>query len=125
MAGRISQAGPAGSWREAAHWEFDFRDPTSTDAEVALGLPQHACNLTVLRDRSYKYVHFAGLPPLLFDLQEDPDELINRAEDPALMPVRLAYAERLLAWRARHLDQTLTHVKLTENGAVGRPAPRW
>lgn len=115
----------APGWRDAAHWEFDFRDPTSPAAEAALGLPQHACNLTVLRDRSFKYVHFAGLPPLLYDLQEDPHELTNRAEDPALLPVRLAYAERLLDWRARHLDQTLTHVKLTENGAVYRPAPRW
>jgi arylsulfatase A-like enzyme len=112
-------------WREAAHWEFDFRDPTNPDAESALGLPQHACNLTVLRDRRYKYVHFAGLPPLLFDLREDPDELVNRAEHPSLLPVRLEYAERLLSWRARHLDQTLTHMKLTEEGAVARPAPRW
>ncbi len=121
----LERGAPAQGWRDAAHWEFDFRDPTDDDVETALDLPQHACNLSVLRDHNYKYVHFAGLPPLLFDLQEDPDELFNRAEDPALLSVRLEYAERLLSWRARHLDQTLTHVKLTENGAVGRPAPRW
>ncbi len=121
----LQNAGRLEHWREAAHWEFDFRDPIDGSAETALGLPQHACNLAVIRDRRFKYVHFAGLPPLLFDLEEDPQELNNRADDPGLAPIRLEYAERLLAWRARHLDQTLTHVRLTADGPVARPAPRW
>ncbi len=121
----IENAEPAVTWREDAHWEFDFRNVTATDAESALAIPLHACNLAVLRDEHYKYVHFADLPPLLYDLEEDPHELVNRADDPALLPVRLEYAERLLSWRARHLDQTLTHVKLTAHGAVERPGSRW
>jgi hypothetical protein len=53
----------------------------------------------------------------------DPDELINRADDPAYASVRLAYAERLLSLRARHLDQTLAYTELTESGPVTlRPA---
>ncbi len=36
------------------------------------------CNLAVIRDASFKYVHFAGLPPLLFDLTKHPGELRER-----------------------------------------------
>src|SRR4030095_6571108 len=68
-------AGPAG-WRDEGHWEYDFRDATGID------LPLHARNLTVLRDRRFKYVHFAGLPPLLFDLVADPHEMHDIASAP-------------------------------------------
>jgi len=115
---------PAG-WREEAHWEFDFRDATSDAAERALGVPLHACTLNVLRGDRYKYVHFAGLPPLLFDLHDDPHEFRNRANDPSYLPVVLDCAQRMLSWRMRHDEQTLTHMALTSKGVVERAAPRW
>ena len=108
---------PAG-WREAVHWEYDFREPVTGAAEAALGLDLDSCALAVHRDERFKYVHFAGLRPLLFDLAADPDELTDRADDPAYAPVRLACAEKLLAWRARHLDRTLTGMALTPTGLV-------
>ena len=119
-----SSVTPAG-WREEAHWEFDFRDATSDTAERALGIPLHACTLNVLRGDRYKYVHFAGLPPLLFDLHDDPHEFRNRANDPSYLPVALDCAQRMLTWRMRHDEQTLTHMALTSKGVVERPAPRW
>jgi len=65
-------------------------------------------------------VHFGGgLPPLLFDLMKDPGELTNVATDPAYLAKRLDFAERLLAWRAEHLDQSLALAELTEGGVVG------
>jgi hypothetical protein len=45
-------------------------------------------------------------------------ELENIAADPAHLSTRLAYAEKLLSLRARHLDQTLAYTELTENGPV-------
>ncbi|KAA0699002.1 phosphonate monoester hydrolase [Neorhizobium sp. P12A] len=104
--------------RDVAFWEFDFRDISGGGAERHFGLRSSECNLAVLRDERFKYVHFAGLPPLLFDLQQDPMELVNRAEDRDYLPVRLAYAEKLLSLRARHLDQTLAFTELTESGPV-------
>ena len=55
----------------------------------------------------------------LFDLQRDPDELQNVADDPAYREARLEMAERLLAWRAEHLDQSLALSELTDRGVVG------
>ncbi|TIW96649.1 MAG: phosphonate monoester hydrolase, partial [Mesorhizobium sp.] len=61
-------------------------------------------------------------PPLLFDLESDPGELDNLAADPKHLAVRLEFAERLLAWRAEHLDQSLALAELTEHGVVGHVA---
>ncbi|MGR9170294.1 alkaline phosphatase family protein [Rhizobium sp. KDH_Rht_773_N] len=108
----------AQGWRDAAFWEFDFRDIAGGEAERHFGLRPNELNLAVIRDERFKYVHFAALPALLFDLSEDPMELRNLAEDPAYAGARLAYAERLLSLRARHLDQTLAYTELTEKGPV-------
>ena len=105
-------------WRDAVHWEYDFREVETGVAEEFLGLDLDSCSLAVIRDQRFKYVHFAGLKPLLFDIADDPNELVDRAGDPAYGTVRLEYAERMLAWRARHLDRTLTGILLTENGPI-------
>lgn len=111
---------PAG-WRDASFFEFDFRDVVDGEREAHFDLHSNQCNLSVVRDKAFKYVHFAGLPPLLFDLEKDPNELVNVAEDPAYAMTRLRYAEKLLSLRAAHLDQTLAYTELTPEGPVSRP----
>ena len=64
--------------------------------------------------------YFTGLPSLLFDLTADPEERVDRSRDPGMQSVRLAYAEKMLAWRARHADSTLSRLKLTDQGPVRR-----
>lgn len=109
---------PPADWREAAAFEFDFRDVAGGIAQASLGLPMDRCNLAVIRTERWKYVHFGGLPPLLFDLREDPGELSDRAADPACRGARLEMAERMLAWRAAGLDKRLTGLELTADGVV-------
>ncbi|MGG7519156.1 alkaline phosphatase family protein [Allorhizobium undicola] len=116
LAGRAPQG-----WRDHAFFEFDFRDVVSNRIEEAMGLQSAQCNMAVIRDHDFKYVHFPALPPLLFDLAADPGELTNVAEDPAYLAIRLRYAEKLLALRAEHLDQTLAFSELTPEGPVSRP----
>jgi arylsulfatase A-like enzyme len=79
----------------------------------------------VIRSEHYKYVHFTQLPPLFFDLREDPHELINLANHPEYQSLVLEYAQRLLSWRMNHDEQTLTHLALTDDGIISRPAPRY
>jgi arylsulfatase A-like enzyme len=107
------------TWRDAAHWEYDFRDPVAGHAEEALGLHMDECTLNVRRTRRWKYVHFSALPPLLFDLEADPDELTDLARRPEAGPVVSEQARALLSWRMRHADKTLTHMRITpETGLV-------
>lgn len=111
------------NWRDAAHWEFDFRSIADGDAERYFGVGPRQCNLAVVRTQKFKYVHFGGgLPPLLFDLEKDARELTNVADDPAYLRARLEFAEKLLAWRADHLDQSLALAELTDNGVAGHVA---
>lgn len=110
-------------WRTEAHWEFDYRGMAGGETEARFGLGPRDMNLAVLRGERFKYVHFGGgLPPLLFDMESDPGELTDLSRDPAHLATRLEMAERLLAWRARHLDQSLALSELTERGVAGTPA---
>lgn len=117
-----------GDWRAETHFEFDFRDPDSPMLEEAFGLTMEECSLAVLRDDHGKYVQFAGhptMPPIFFDLDADPAQTDNRAADPAYAARVLDYAQRMLAWRMRHLDRTLTGMKVTGHaGLVERRAAR-
>jgi arylsulfatase A-like enzyme len=115
---------PAG-WRREAHFEYDFREQQGGAPERSLGLRLHECALSVLRDERYKYVHFAGLPPLFFDLERDPGESRDCSRDPEYLPRVLEYAQRMLSWRLSHDDQTLTHLALTPEGVYERRNPRW
>jgi arylsulfatase A-like enzyme len=115
----LTGATPA-DWRDAAHWEFDFRSVVEQAPERHFGIGSRQCNLAVVRDERFKYVHFGGgLPPLLFDLAGDPDETSDVAGDPAYAAKRIEYAERLLAWRAEHLDQSMALSELTDLGVAG------
>jgi arylsulfatase A-like enzyme len=95
-------------WREEAHWEIDFRDVFDGKPETEMGLRLDTCSLSVVRGRRYKYIHFTALPPLLYDIEADPDELVDRANDPACADVVAAYAQKMLSWRMTHAERTLT-----------------
>ena len=109
-------------WRDAAHWEYDFRNIETRAAETRFNLSSQQCNLSVIRTAHYKYVHFNGQAPLLFNLADDPQEHINEADNPAYRSIRLTLAEQLLNWRATHLDQSLALSALTDNGVIGSTA---
>ncbi len=115
-------------WRREAHFEFDFRDPDSALIEDVFGLTLEECALAVLRDEHGKYVQFSGfpvLPSVFFDLDADPAQIHNVADDPAYAATVLGYAQRMLAWRMQHTERTLTGMKLTMHaGLVERNAPR-
>ncbi len=67
----------------------------------------HAPQLTLVQDR-YKYVVCPGDPDQFYDLDSDPDELVNRADDPAVADIAGLLRTRLLA--GRDLDQLRSDV---------------
>jgi arylsulfatase A-like enzyme len=117
----VSTGKTPADWRTEAHWEYDFRSVVNgKDMEGALGLKLNQCNLNVIRNHEFKYVHFANLPPLLFDLTRDPEELVNLADDPGHATVVMKYAQKLLSWRMENDERTLTHLTLEEQGVMKR-----
>ncbi|MGE0725248.1 MAG: alkaline phosphatase family protein [Alphaproteobacteria bacterium] len=111
-------------WRDAVHWGFDFSDVRNPYFEQRLGLPPDRCNLLVRRDAQGKYVHFAGLPPLFFDLADDPGERVDRSADAAYRDRVSAHAQGLLSWRMAHEDRTLSHLHLGPGGMASAPPRR-
>lgn len=103
---------PPAHWRGAAHFEWHFSDPRHRMAEQHLGVPASHCSLLVERGPTTKYVQFAAdpslLPPLLFDLLEDPAQLTDVAADPARAEDCWGAAQTLLRWRMRHDERTLS-----------------
>ena len=102
--------------------ELDFRaGPWSKfDCEAALGLLPDECQLAILRGERWKYVHCAALPPLLFDLQEDPHEFHNLANDPAHREVLLQMAQKMLSWRLVQQEHVLTNLHNGPDGVEDR-----
>jgi arylsulfatase A-like enzyme len=108
-------------WREAAHWEFDWRA-----AAILAARPEpdpgdrrrEGRNLAVLRRQDAAYVHFGDGTALAFDLAADPTWR-TPITDPARI---LDLAQAMLTWRARHADRTLTGLML-EHGGIGRWPP--
>ena len=111
---------PAG-WRQEVYFEHDFRDVAGQKPEGVLGLTSDQCSYAVIRDQHYKYVHFAALPPLLFDMRADPHETTNLAEAPAMQHVVLRYAQRMLNWRLTSADRAMSNMALTSRGLISRP----
>lgn len=104
-------------WRDAVHHEYDFRDIQTQEHEARLGLRSDECSLAVLRDDRFKYVHFAALPPLFFDLEKDPEQLHNCAEDPAYAALVRDYAQKMLSWRMMNAERAMTYDHI-QNGVV-------
>jgi arylsulfatase A-like enzyme len=111
-------------WRTEAHWQWDFSDPVEHRAEDAFGLTMEECCLDVVRGAHEKYVHLGDGSCLYFDLDDDPDQLVDRSTDPARVAAVSAARGRLLTWRLRHDDRTLTGHRITEDGLVVRHDPR-
>ena len=60
------------------------------------------CRLFMLYDGRYKYIHAIGFRPLLFDLENDPDEFVDLGRDPKLQSVRDRLHRCLGDWALRN-----------------------
>jgi arylsulfatase A-like enzyme len=90
-------------WRDAVFADWDFR---FYQAGERLNLAPEQCRAWMVRDRRYKYVHFNGLPPMLFDLEQDPHEFHNAAPEARYAPVVAACQRKLLEWRQTYEDNS-------------------
>lgn len=120
------QGRPPEIWRDAAYWEYDFRDPETRVAEKHFGLKQNLCALAVYRGERYKYVRFHGLPALLFDLRTDPWEFENLIDRPDMKSVAEDHEILIRQKCAPSSDYSnmLAGMKLTAAGPI-HPNDEW
>lgn len=100
-------AGMPEAWREAAHWEWDWRYLFLSGAEVPAGIERQ--NLAVLRSPSHAYVHFGDGSWRCFDLATDPTwRTLTRDPD-----VVVGLCQELCTWRQVHLDRSYPSMLLS------------
>ncbi len=108
-------------WRDAAHWEFDWRDiflPHGDHPWPWDRLLEHQ-HVAVRRSDDRAYVQFGDGSWSCFDLAADPTWR-TQITNPSTV---LAEAQRMLQWRSQHTDRTMTGM-LLRNGGIGRWPPR-
>lgn len=114
------EGGTPAPWRDAVHFEYDLRGGWPDPHRPPFGLAVDQAAMAAIRTATWKYVHFAALPPVLYDLVADPEETRNLAADPAHAALLSEARARMLDWRLRHADRTLTHLCATPAGLADR-----
>ena len=105
-------------WRDHVVSEYDY---AFMDARIALGTPPRKCWLRMIFDGRFKCVFAEGYRPMLFDLQEDPDEFRDLGGDPAHDATRARLEGLLLKWalqprqRVTVADGTLEAAQVQRN----------
>lgn len=85
-------------WRDAVFAELDY---SFRRARRVLGRDVHECRAFMVRTLGWKYVHWEGFRPQLFDLAADPHEWRDLGADARFSAVRGQLHERLFDWLAR------------------------
>ena len=99
----LLQGETPGTWRQAAISEYDY---SMRLARRLLDQPVADCRLAMACDGRWKYVHAEGFRPMLFDLEEDPEEFHDLGAEPDLEETRGQMAGHLFDWAMRHHNRT-------------------
>lgn len=109
---------PVSAWREAAFSELDY---TFRPARLTLGISPYDARAFMVRTADWKYIHYEGFAPQLFDLHADPHELHDLGLSPEHANIRAALHERLFTWlRTRRTRVTITEVMAAQRTASAR-----
>jgi arylsulfatase A-like enzyme len=82
-------------WRDCVFSELDYG---YREARRILGRKPDECRAWMVRTDRWKYVHWQGFAPQLFDLDADPEEYCDLGRDSGYESVRHEMHERLLTW---------------------------
>ena len=92
------------SWREFAISEYDY---SVIPVAAKLGVASADARLFMVADKRWKMMHAqGGFRPMLFDLETDPDELVDLGDDPNHARVISMMYERLHHWSMRASQRT-------------------
>ena len=96
--------GETPEWRDFAVAEFDY---STMPLCAKLGLTPKDARLFMVTDARWKFMHAeGGLPAMLFDMQNDPDELVDLGRSEAHQEVITLMYDRLRQWGLRMSQRT-------------------
>lgn len=83
-------------WREHTICEIDFSD---RGPRALLGLEPYQCRAIMVRNRRWKYIYHQEFKSQLFDMENDPDELIDLGTDAKYRDICSDMKELVFSWR--------------------------
>jgi len=90
-------------WRDEVFSELDY---AFYSARLDLKRGPNECHAIMVRTDRWKYIHYEGYRPQLFDLENDAAELNDLGEDPAFEDIRSDLSGRIFSWFLRHKRRT-------------------
>jgi arylsulfatase A-like enzyme len=94
----IIEGTPPSNWRCYVVSEYDY---AMRRARIELNMPVADCRLVMVMSERWKYVYAQNLPPMLYDLQNDPDEFEDLGRHPDFADTRAQMHEVLTQWSLR------------------------
>jgi arylsulfatase A-like enzyme len=93
----LTRGDPVAAWRDCVFSELDYG---FRRARRVLGRGVRECRGFMARTDLWKYVHWEGFRPQLFDLDADPKELVDLGANAGYGAERARMRERLFDWMA-------------------------
>lgn len=114
-------------WREVAFSELDY---AFYAARLELDLGPNDAKIVMICGERFKYIHYLGFAPQLYDLDTDPDELTDLGQSPEHADIRARMQghllERLMTRRIRVTESDLSVNGRTANeAAIGIDIGAW
>ncbi len=92
--------------REYAFSEYDY---SMREASVELNIPVSDARMIMVRDKRYKFTYIEGMRSMLFDLENDPNELNDLGDLEDYQGVCQRFEKAILNWSLKHHNRiTLT-----------------
>ncbi|MFZ1813199.1 MAG: alkaline phosphatase family protein [Rhizobiaceae bacterium] len=100
--------------RTSVLMEADFSHPDKpTRFQRHMGLDSYKCHATILREEKWKYIHFGGgVAPMLFDMENDPDETCDLAREHVHAGQVARMRGRLIDRMNERRDRRLTQISI-------------
>ena len=100
-------------WRDYAVSEYDY---SATPQAMKLNLEPRDARLFMIADKRWKFMHAdGGFRPMLFDLENDPDELNDLGDSDEHVDILSLMYERLSQWARRPSQRTTTSDETIHN----------
>ena len=86
-------------WRDYVISEYDY---ATREFRRETGRAPRECRTYMIADHTWKYIYAPGYPPVLFNLKEDPDELMDLGAHPDYAYIRQKMQMHLADWSLQY-----------------------
>jgi len=99
-------------WRSYCVSEYDY---STREARKIVNVDQNDARLVMVFDGRWKYIYVETMRSMLFDLQNDPDELIDVGANPDYAQQLATMREMHFAWTRQHHSRITRSAETIEN----------